>query len=45
MENAAVIGVTQQPSFIIDPSGRIVDWLKSHLSGDNKLEVINQGVS
>ena len=41
MENAMVILRSQLCPFLIDPSSRATDWLKTHLK-DRKVEVINQ---
>jgi dynein heavy chain 2, cytosolic len=41
MENALVILRSQFCPFLVDPSSRATDWLKTHLK-DKKVEVINQ---
>lgn len=41
MENALVILQGQQCPFLVDPSQRATEWLKSHLK-ESRLEVINQ---
>ncbi|CAF2056597.1 unnamed protein product [Rotaria magnacalcarata] len=41
MENAMVILRSQLCPFLVDPSSRATDWLKTHLK-DKKVEVINQ---
>lgn len=41
MENALVILKAEQCPFLIDPSQRATDWLKTHLK-ESRLEVINQ---
>ncbi|CAF4638011.1 unnamed protein product [Rotaria sp. Silwood1] len=41
MENAMVILRSQLCPFLVDPSSRATDWLKTHLK-DKKVEVVNQ---
>ncbi|KAI0210443.1 Cytoplasmic dynein 2 heavy chain 1 [Lamellibrachia satsuma] len=41
MENALVILQTSLRPFLVDPSSRATDWLKTHLK-ESKLEVVNQ---
>ena len=41
MENAMVILQSEQCPFLVDPSQRATEWLKSHLK-ESRLEVINQ---
>ncbi|CAM4781010.1 unnamed protein product [Rotaria magnacalcarata] len=41
MENAMVILRSQLCPFLVDPSSRATDWLKTHLK-DKKIEVVNQ---
>ncbi|CAI9737451.1 cytoplasmic dynein 2 heavy chain 1-like isoform X1 [Octopus vulgaris] len=41
MENALMILKTSLPAFLVDPSSRATEWLKSHLK-NHQVEVINQ---
>jgi dynein heavy chain 2 len=43
LENGVIIKQCTQPSLIIDPSMRALNWLRQHLQGQSsKVEVVNQ---